>query len=367
MKANAKSTCILLSVILSVCLLSAAPTTVSAEQAASGNVSAALATVRLGDVNGNGTLDIGDATNLQKHLAKLIKLADNAPVAADADWDGSIQITDATEIQKYLAEFSVDSPVGTPMPVKQPAVRWVNHRGYNTVAPENTLPAFRLSKEMGFPAIETDIQRTADGTYVCLHEDILNRTARHADGTPLETTVKIGDITYEQAQAYDFGIWKSQAYAGTPLPTLEEAVQLCRSVGLEMYIELKDDTIKTKEHVREMIAIVEQNHMLCHCTWISFNSDLLTFVKDLCPTARLGFLCDDVTDSVVNTTQKLQTDQNEVFINAAWCLVDKAGVIKALLARLPIEVWTVSMYADPKFDSIPNYVSGYTTNINRIV
>lgn len=367
MKATANSIRILLSVILSVYLLSAAPLTVGAEQQAGSGDASPPATVRLGDVNGNGVLDIGDATGVQKHLADLLTLADNALTAADADWDGSLMISDATEIQKALAEVPVGSPVGLPMPVSQPTIRWVNHRGYNTVAPENTLPAFRLSKEMGFPAIETDIQRTADGTYVCLHEDILNRTARHADGTPLDSTVKIGDITYEQAQAYDFGIWKSQAYAGTPLPTLEEAVQLCRSVGLEMYIELKDETIKTKEHVREIVAIVQQNRMLCHCTWISFDSKLLAFVRELCPTARLGFLSDRVTDTAVSTTLALQSGENEVFIDAAWYLVDQEAVSKAETAGLPIEVWTVSMYADPKFNQVPAYVTGYTTNFDRFV
>ena len=42
----------------------------------------------------------------------------------------------------------------------------VNHRGYNTVAPENTLPAFKLSKINGFNIVETDVQFTSDGVAV---------------------------------------------------------------------------------------------------------------------------------------------------------------------------------------------------------
>ena len=42
-------------------------------------------------------------------------------------------------------------------------VRSINHRGYNTVAPENTLPAYELSKENGFQIVETDIAFTKDG------------------------------------------------------------------------------------------------------------------------------------------------------------------------------------------------------------
>lgn len=35
------------------------------------------------------------------------------------------------------------------------AFRSVNHKGYNTLAPENTLPAFELSAQMGYQYVET--------------------------------------------------------------------------------------------------------------------------------------------------------------------------------------------------------------------
>ena len=42
-------------------------------------------------------------------------------------------------------------------------VRSIAHRGVSAYAPENTLPAFRLAKELGFSCVETDIQFTSDG------------------------------------------------------------------------------------------------------------------------------------------------------------------------------------------------------------
>ena len=47
--------------------------------------------------------------------------------------------------------------------------RSVNHKGYNTKAPENTLPAFERSAEMGYRYVETDISFTKDGVPVLLH------------------------------------------------------------------------------------------------------------------------------------------------------------------------------------------------------
>ena len=60
-----------------------------------------------GDVNGDGTVNINDATDIQRHLAELTTLTDSELAAADANGDGVVDINDATHLQKYLAEFNV--------------------------------------------------------------------------------------------------------------------------------------------------------------------------------------------------------------------------------------------------------------------
>lgn len=117
----------------------------------------------------------------------------------------------------------------------------LNHRGYSIAAPENTLPAYALSKKMGFRAVECDLEWTADNTPVLLHDAQINRTARNADGTTIENTINISDITYEQVLEYDFGIWKGEKYRGTKIPTLLEFVQLCRNLGLEFMLDIKNE------------------------------------------------------------------------------------------------------------------------------
>ena len=59
------------------------------------------------------------------------------------------------------------------------AVRGVNHRGYSAAAPENTLPAFALSWEMGFRYVETDVSFTKDNVAVLLHDAGLEMVALH--------------------------------------------------------------------------------------------------------------------------------------------------------------------------------------------
>lgn len=61
--------------------------------------------VTIGDVTGDGKVDITDATVIQKAVAELIELTDEQKKAADTNADGKIDITDATMIQKFVAEL----------------------------------------------------------------------------------------------------------------------------------------------------------------------------------------------------------------------------------------------------------------------
>src|SRR2546428_13622015 len=62
--------------------------------------------------------------------------------------------------------------------LRQPGdrVRVVGHRGAAALAPENTIAAFEAGLRAGVDAIEFDVQRTADGVPVVLHDDTLDRT-----------------------------------------------------------------------------------------------------------------------------------------------------------------------------------------------
>jgi len=50
------------------------------------------------------------------------------------------------------------------------------HRGASAKAPENTLVACRLAHDMGADGVELDVQLTADGHVVVIHDETLDRT-----------------------------------------------------------------------------------------------------------------------------------------------------------------------------------------------
>ena len=67
------------------------------------------------------------------------------------------------------------------------------HRGDRASAPENTLPAFEAALDGPLEFVETDVQLTADGVPVLLHDETVDRTT---DGTGA-----VADLTLAQLQA----------------------------------------------------------------------------------------------------------------------------------------------------------------------
>ena len=61
--------------------------------------------VMLGDVDGSGLINGGDATALLRYIAKLDSLDDSALLAADIDHSGAVNGGDATILLRYIAKL----------------------------------------------------------------------------------------------------------------------------------------------------------------------------------------------------------------------------------------------------------------------
>ncbi len=60
-------------------------------------------TYKLGDADLSGDVNVKDATIIQKHVADLVKLSDDALSVCDTNHDSRITVSDATAIQKFVA------------------------------------------------------------------------------------------------------------------------------------------------------------------------------------------------------------------------------------------------------------------------
>lgn len=101
---------LLLSAAMVISMLCIAPVSASAET--SGDE---LSDKLYGDVNGDGKVNIKDATDIQRAAASIIELTDVQNVVADVNGDSKVNIKDATGIQKFAASLTVAN-VGEKVP-----------------------------------------------------------------------------------------------------------------------------------------------------------------------------------------------------------------------------------------------------------
>lgn len=237
-------------------------------------------------------------------------------------------------------------------------IKLISHKGYSAEAPENTLPAFTLSKEMGYNYVETDVQFTKDGVPVCLHDKSINRTARYCDGKKLEERVYISEITYEQALQYDFGVWKSSEYKNTKIPTFDQFIELCRDLGLHPYIELKANASYSDDMIKCIADIVSKYNMSDKVTYISFEYNYLEAMQSLCDSSRLGYLYNGKTSLLIERIMHMKTPANEVFVDSRVnCVTDVLPVCRHY--NVPLEVWTVNN--EKTLFDLNSYITGVTT------
>jgi glycerophosphoryl diester phosphodiesterase len=105
-----------------------------------------------------------------------------------------------------------------------PYPRIVAHRGGGALAPENTLGAIRLGASLGFRGVEFDVMLTSDEALVLIHDETTERT----------TGVKgrVSMTPYSKLEKLDAG-------NGEKIPRFDEAVQLCRKLGIWANVEIK--------------------------------------------------------------------------------------------------------------------------------
>ena len=95
--------------------------------------------------------------------------------------------------------------------------RYIAHRGFSAVAPENSIPALTRAGEAGFWGAEFDIQRTKDGVWVLSHDANIKRmTDGYGD---------IHNMTYEKLQSYSYDNGANIGnYPGLKLATFSQAL-----------------------------------------------------------------------------------------------------------------------------------------------
>lgn len=163
------------------------------------------------------------------------------------------------------------------------------HRGDRKNFPENTLPAFRAAVAMGLDAIETDVRRTKDGHLVLIHDREVDRTTNG--------TGRVDERTLAELRALDAGFWKGEEFRGTPIPTVEEFLELVAPTDLIVNWELKEWPVDLGqewafETIERLNTLLDRYHMTERSLMNSFSEQNLEYCATRWPKKYLlhGYL-----------------------------------------------------------------------------
>lgn len=150
-------------------------------------------------------------------------------------------------ISYMISPFGSGKEIANKKGVPYPAV--VAHRGASGLAPESTIAAYELARDMGADYLEADLQRTADGVIIIFHDDSPKRTTNVAEIFPGRENEFIGSFTYEELTQLDAGSWFNKSYPrkasndfiGLKVITLDQLIDIAEAGNNNpgLYLETK--------------------------------------------------------------------------------------------------------------------------------
>ncbi|MBQ9162813.1 MAG: hypothetical protein IJX74_06000 [Clostridia bacterium] len=159
-----------------------------------------------------------------------------------------------------------------------PYPRICAHRGFNTVAPENTLPAFGAAVALGAEEIEFDLWSTKDGVIVSCHDDTLDRVS---DGTG-----KICDRTYEELLALDFGAKHGDKFKGLKICTFEEILQkFAGRVIMNIHVKIWDYDVDPM--FEQIVGLIRKYDCEKHVYFMTSNDKRVEELREFAPDMKV--------------------------------------------------------------------------------
>ena len=158
----------------------------------------------------------------------------------------------------------------------------IGHRGFSRRAPENTLASFRLALAAKADLVELDYHPSKDGVPIVLHDHTLDRTT-DATNRWRGTKISVGDYPAAALAELDAGRWFGASFAGTKLPTLEEALDVIQPTGVTL-IERKSGSAEP------LIAMLERRHEIEAVVVQSFDWNFIRSCHARNPKLTLGAL-----------------------------------------------------------------------------
>jgi len=151
----------------------------------------------------------------------------------------------------------------------------VAHRGDRARFPENTLPALAGAIALGVRYVEFDIQLSADGVPIVLHDPTLERTGGRGEDVRDATSGFLK--TVHVGEAGRFG----ERFAQVTLPTLAEALTLLNEhPEVTAFVEVKRHSVE-RVGLRPVLDAVLRELTAARFPWV-----LISFLEEVVVAAR---------------------------------------------------------------------------------
>ncbi len=198
------------------------------------------------------------------------------------------------------------------------------HRGSELKAPENTLEAVLQAVADGADFAEIDVQQTADGVVVLMHDKDFRRVA--AVDRP------IWEMSSAELATLDIGSWFAPEFAAVRVATLAEVIEAARG-KIMLNIELKFNGHE-QNLVESVIDLIRNAKFEQECIVTSLEYRGILETRRQADSLRVGLI---VTAKIGEVTQ-LDVDLLSVNANS----VSRDLVARAHAAGKQVHVWTVN-------------------------
>jgi len=203
----------------------------------------------------------------------------------------------------------------------------LGHRGASVARPENTIDAFAQALALGAVGIECDVQRTADGELVLIHDDTLDRTT---NGTGV-----VGDLPWSALASLDAG-------GGRPIPRLADLFSWAHDAASRGPAPFLNLELKMPGVGPDTLAALAAARYPGPVALSSFDYPSLVETRRLNPTIELWYLNVAFPPDLIAQAHAIQATALALHHSA----ITPDTVAQATAANLAISAWTVDAPAD---------------------
>jgi glycerophosphoryl diester phosphodiesterase len=204
-------------------------------------------------------------------------------------------------------------------------IQIVAHRGAAGARPENTMASFALAIEDKATWVELDVQESADGEVIVMHDSDYMKLAK--------VDLKVWEATKEVLGDIDIGSWFGPEYAAERTPLLRDVLELAKDSGTGVLIELK--YYGHEERLEQRVAdVVEETGMSDQIRAMSLKYEAVQKMKALRPDWAVGLLA----TATVGDLPALEAD----FLAVNMATASLGLVRDARAVGKEVYVWTVN-------------------------